>query len=166
MAVRRIENIIIHCSDSGWGCTREIRKWHTTPPRNWRDVGYHFIITNGPVLSGFYLPALDGQIECGRYLDETRFMDDLEAGAHALGYNEYSVGVCLVGKESFTELQGHALRNLLFNLTNVYDIKAESILGHNETESGRQQGKTCPNFDVAQWRLWLKGSRDVPLLPR
>ena len=23
----------------------EIRKWHTDPPRNWDDIGYHFVIT-------------------------------------------------------------------------------------------------------------------------
>jgi N-acetylmuramoyl-L-alanine amidase len=164
--LRKIQNIIIHCSDSGWGCAREIRKWHTTPPRNWRDIGYHFVIQNGHPLSGFYLPALDGQIECGRYLDENSFLEDLEKGAHTLGYNGNSIGICLVGKHQFTIEQNHTLRNLLNNLVEIYDIKPENVLGHNETSSGKEQGKTCPNFDVAEWRAWLIDGNDAPRLPR
>ena len=40
--------IVVHCARTkpsmDIGAT-EIRKWHTDPPRNWDDIGYHFVIT-------------------------------------------------------------------------------------------------------------------------
>ncbi|GFP28973.1 hypothetical protein HKBW3S33_02389, partial [Candidatus Hakubella thermalkaliphila] len=78
-------NIIIHCSDSEWGCAREIRKWHLE--RGWKDIGYHFVILNGKVLPRLHLPAIDGSIECGRILNETLTVETDEVGSHALGYN-------------------------------------------------------------------------------
>ncbi|MBT9170627.1 MAG: hypothetical protein DDT18_00971 [Actinobacteria bacterium] len=139
-------NIILHCSDSEWGSAREIRKWHLA--RGWRDIGYHFIILNGRVLSRLYLPALDGSVECGRMLNESLTVEADEVGSHALGYNNRSIGICLIGKTQFTSQQLSSLISLLKDLVKRYKIKVENILGHYETKSGREQGKTCPNFDV------------------
>jgi N-acetyl-anhydromuramyl-L-alanine amidase AmpD len=49
-----------------------------------------------------------------------------------------------------------ALKYLLFDLCRHYGIPVENVLGHCETDSGKAQGKTCPDFDVAALRMWLK----------
>jgi len=154
MAKRRIENIIVHCSDSEFGCAREIRNWHLK--RGFRDIGYHFVILNGAPIKGMKLDCLDGQIECGRYLDEDTFIEDLEVGAHALGYNDKSIGVCLIGVKDFTPKQMNSLYDLLMGLMTMYNLKPDSILGHRETEIGKKEGKTCPNFDIEHFREIIK----------
>jgi hypothetical protein len=160
-----IMNIIIHCSDSDWGCAREIRKWHTDAPpkgRGWSDIGYHFVIQNGKILSDTYLATCDGAVECGRKLDADMEIEPDEMGIHCLGYNDHSIGVCVIGKRedkwtTFTTEQMFSLRELVGELCRKYGIPADNVLGHCETESGKAQGKTCPDFDVAAIRTWLKG---------
>jgi len=153
--MRKIENIVIHCSDSAFGCVREIRNWHLE--RGFKDIGYHFVILNGYITSGYYLSCLDGMIECGRYLDEDLFIEPNEVGAHALGYNDKSVGICLIGVKHFTVAQMNSLLELLKNIMDIYNIIANDVLGHYETASGKAQGKTCPNFDVEDIRRILRG---------
>ena len=155
-----ITNIVVHCSDSEWGTAREIKKWHTMPipeGRGWSDIGYHWVIQNGKPTPHQILPALDGSIECGRYLDEDNIIEADEMGIHCLGYNLNSIGICLIGIEVFTIKQFDALKNLLLDLCRNHNIPADNVLGHFETESGKAQGKTCPNFQVADFRTWLKG---------
>lgn len=145
---RSVRKIIIHCSDSEWGSASEIRKWHLA--NNWsdinniNDVGYHFVISNGMIKPSLYLPALDGTIETGR---------DIElAGAHARGDNHDSIGICLIGRHSFTRDQYISLYTLLDSLCRLFSVPYENIMGHYETDSGLSQGKTCPNFNVANIR--------------
>jgi N-acetylmuramoyl-L-alanine amidase len=149
--LRQVNNIIIHCSDSLWGCAREIRQWHLA--RGFSDIGYHFVILNGvPTFNHqknmHRIPVLDGSIEAGRYLDDDGFISDVEVGAHCLGYNDHSIGVCLVGAHDFTAKQMEALYRLLVDLSIAYHIPAQNILGHYETASGKAEGKTCPNLDM------------------
>lgn len=151
----QIEYIVIHCSASLWGCAREIRRWHLE--RGWRDIGYQFVILNGRPSSKMYIPVLDGSVECGRDLDEDMFLTGDEVGAHALGYNAKSIGVCLIGaRGSFTPDQKASLHKLLKNLCAAYDVPYENVIGHYETESGKAQGKTCPDFDVSLLRRILE----------
>jgi len=157
--LRRIENIIIHCSDSLWGCAREIRQWHLK--RGWSDIGYHFVILNGkPTFSHsknqLIVPALDGAIECGRYLDDDIYIAGREQGAHALGYNRDSIGLCLIGVDDFTEKEMASLHRLTSDLMMLYQIPVNKVKGHCETKSGREQGKTCPNIDMDSVRWTLK----------
>jgi len=158
--MRNISNIIIHCSDSPWGCTREIRQWHLK--RGFSDIGYHFVILNGrPTFNhsknNVYIPALDGSVECGRYLDDDDFLSDREVGAHTLGYNTDSIGICLIGVNQFTDRQQVVLRGLCLNLIGLYNLSVSHILGHYETESGKKEGKTCPNIDIGAFRLSFIG---------
>ena len=97
--------------------------------------------------------TLDGMIECGRQLNDDGFIDDVELGAHALGYNASSVGICLIGDKAFSPDQFNALQRLMKELMQKWNLPKEAILGHCETESGKAQGKTCPNFDMN----WLRG---------
>lgn len=156
---RKIDNIILHCSDSPFGCAREIRKWHMD--KGWRDIGYHFVVNNGYPIAGFYIEPFDGSIECGRYLDEDKFIEENEVGAHALGYNAFSIGVCMIGKTSFSQKQLHATVKLITRLMAIYDVKAVNVIGHYETEKGKAQGKTCPNINMVKFREYLSGHSGV-----
>jgi len=163
----QIKNIILHCSASNWGSMREINKWHKARFSMTEDllyVGYHFVILNGRILPELYLPSLNGAIEPARRLDEDRFIENNETGAHAMGYNLGSIGVCMIGQRdpetghlSFTPAQFDALKELLTDLCKQYGLGADSVLGHCETEQGKAQGKTCPDFNVADLRTWLRG---------
>lgn len=147
----RITNIVIHCSDSDWGCAREIRRWHQK--KGWRDIGYHFVILNGRPKPDLFLGALVGSIEAGRDLDGDDVIEENEVGAHALGYNGNSVGICLIGKgPRFLETQLAALESLCKALMARYNVPPTNVLGHYQTASGKKEGKTCPNFDVTKWR--------------
>lgn len=135
--------IIVHCSatkpsmDIG---VEEIRRWHTQE-RGWEDIGYHFVVRR------------DGTIENGR--DETMI------GAHAPGFNQHSIGICLVGGLSedgkydefnFTDIQMYQLKQLITDLRNKYEKQEGKIevLGHNEVTTA----KTCPTFNVPAWLMF------------
>lgn len=114
---------IIHCSDSPQGRgdnAKTIHRWHQQ--RGWDGIGYHYVILE------------DGTIENGRPL--------YWEGSHAKGFNNY-IGICLIGKDTFTMKQMEELSNLLVKLAKDDKIDPEKILGHYEVST-----KTCPNFDV------------------
>ncbi len=144
--MKLLTNIIIHISDSEWGCAREIEKWHKA--RGFKTLGYHLVVLNAKILPDLTLPALNGSIEVGRYLDGDLFVEDNEIGAHALGYNDKSIGVCVIGKTGWTVSQEMSVIYLCRNLMKHFNIPVENILGHCETASGKAQGKTCPNYPM------------------
>ena len=120
--MRDIDTVIIHCSDTPNNMdigTATIREWHLE--RGWDDVGYHYIIRR------------DGTTEVGR--QESRI------GAHCLGKNYRSVGICLVGRDKFTKEQFHSLEQLVQDLRKRYDVI--DVAGHH-----KYSNKTCPNFKV------------------
>ena len=134
--MRKINRIIVHCSDSLWGDAAEIDRWHRG--RGWKGIGYHFVILNCyPTYDRYSLrnPArmFDGTVERGRPLGET--------GAHCRGHNTDSIGICLIGKETFTSRQVEALLHLVTVLRGVYgDIPVEP--------HSKYSKKTCPNLDL------------------
>jgi len=147
MMTRKIEQIIIHCSDSKWGSAAEIRKWHLE--RAFDDIGYHFVISNGRIKPDLFITSIDGSVETGRLVETP--------GAHARGENQNSIGICLIGKSRFTDSQLHSLLALLDDLCGQYCINYKNIKGHYETQSGIKQGKSCPNFNVNFLREHLRG---------
>lgn len=153
----KIKNIIVHCSDSSWGSAAEIRGWHLK--KGWRDIGYHFVILNGVVRPNFLISCMDGSIEVGRRLDEDLYLEEMEAGAHTLGYNKNSIGICLIGKETFTDRQFESLVLLLESLMARYELDMDAVLGHCETASGIKQGKSCPNFSMSAVKGLMFSSR-------
>lgn len=144
--MKRIENIILHCSDSAWGSASEIRRWHLA--NGWKDIGYHFVICNGQIRPDFYVPEIDGSLEVGRYLDGDSFISDNEVGAHTLGYNANSIGIVFIGKNRFSEAQFWKGKNLVEFLLNKYSLKASDVYGHYE----KQKGKLCPCFEMNWYR--------------
>lgn len=130
---KETNHVIVHCAatkpsmDVG---VREIRQWHKE--RGFLDIGYHFVIRR------------NGTIEDGR--------DVNQVGAHTVGQNETSVGVCLVGgvddklqpQANFTPQQMDTLRKLLGDLKVLFPQAV--VKGHRDFAA-----KACPSFDVKRW---------------
>lgn len=129
--MRKITEIIIHCADTPNGKefhNTDIDRWHKE--RGWTGIGYHWVI------------CVDGAVEAGRHPDV--------AGAHAVGHNQYSLGICLIGRDEFTQAQWDSLAYLVKGLKR--EFPEAKVLGHYQVN---KDGKTCPNFDVAEW--WNNG---------
>ena len=68
--MRKIDTIVVHCSDSAWGSAKVIDQWHRD--RGWRMIGYHYVINNGHQSSkAKYNPEKDGLLEIDVYQDAT-----------------------------------------------------------------------------------------------
>ncbi|MGE4319642.1 MAG: N-acetylmuramoyl-L-alanine amidase [Deferribacterales bacterium] len=144
----KFTNIIVHCSDSTFGSAAVIRQWHLE--RGWKDIGYHFVIVNGQLVPDLKIPQMDGHIEVGRVINGDNLITGNEIGAHALGYNDKSVGICLIGVKAFSVAQMASLTTLVTHLCKTFNIIPANVLGHYET--AQAHGKTCPNFDVSTLR--------------
>lgn len=126
-----IKFIIVHCSATPEGRDvgmTEIDRWHRQ--RGFARIGYHYVI------------RLDGTIERGRPEDCV--------GAHCLGKNGCSIGVCYIGgvsrdghtpKDTRTPAQRTALKQLLSDLKRRYP--RAKICGHRDFAA-----KECPSFDA------------------
>ena len=124
---KNIKLLIVHCSDTHNSMdlgAADIHKMHLG--FGWDGIGYHKIIKRS------------GEIENGR--------PEYWVGAHVKGKNDISLGVCLIGKDSFTKKQFESLEKVLKNWKFLYP-KAK-IVGHKDTGNTI---KTCPNFDVIAW---------------
>lgn len=128
--MRHIDEIIIHCAATVEGkhfTVEDIDRWHKE--RGWKGIGYHYVI------------YLDGSVHKGR--------PDEEIGAHTVGHNKNSIGICYIGglnskklpADTRTPEQKEALRNLIEELKHKYPIK--KISGHY-----MYANKACPCFDV------------------
>ena len=129
--MRKINLIIVHCSATPEGkdfTVDDITRWHKA--RGFKTIGYHFIIYR------------DGSIHKGRPVSEE--------GAHCVGHNANSIGVCYIGglaadgktpKDTRTDAQKSSLRELVAKLKAEYP--GITVHGHNEFAN-----KACPCFDV------------------
>lgn len=128
--MRKIDKIILHCAATKEGqhfTVEDIDRWHKQ--RGFNKIGYHFVI------------YLDGSVHKGR--------DIAEIGAHCLGQNANSIGICYIGgldangkpKDTRTDAQKAALKTLVDDLSVKYS--SATIHGHNEFAN-----KACPCFDV------------------
>ncbi len=130
--MRKVNKIIVHCSATREGqdiTVDTIRKWHVEG-RGWSDIGYHFYID------------INGKIWKGRNIDKS--------GAHTLGENKSSIGLCYCGgvetdgktpKDTRTEQQKESLLHVLKTLKAMFPDA--SIHSHNEFAN-----KACPSFDA------------------
>lgn len=118
-----IGKIVVHCSDSphGRGDNAEtIHGWHKE--RDFDGIGYHYVIIES------------GEVQAGR--------PHYWTGAHVRGHNTGSLGICLIGMDTFTHGQMKALRELLRALHAQYPDAI--ICGHRDLDDS----KLCPNFEV------------------
>ena len=133
--------IIIHCSATREGQdikAKTIKQWHLQ--RGFADIGYHYIID------------LDGTIEKGR--------DESLVGAHCVGKNAISIGICYVGgcdknlkpKDTRTDAQKKAMKTLVHQLMKKYNIPLNNVYGHDQFSSYKE----CPSVKIEQLREDLK----------
>ena len=125
-----IKFLIVHCSDTNNDLTAaDIHKMHLN--FGWDGIGYHKVILR------------NGKVENGR--------PEYWIGAHVKGKNAESLGVCLIGRDKFTNKQLKSLELTLKRWKLTY-TKAR-IIGHCDVI---KTNKTCPNFDVISWAQNLK----------
>ena len=145
--MRKIKNIILHCSDSEFGNVKIITDWHKQ--RGWRTIGYSYVICSGEYENKNYDIEYDGLIEGGRDLNNDPYIDGLEQGAHAKYFNRDSIGICLIGKDKFTPKQFESLTYLIKMWEKMIpDIK---VIGHYEIN----KNKSCPNINMDIMRSYL-----------
>jgi N-acetylmuramoyl-L-alanine amidase len=153
--MRPITGIVVHCSASSFGDAETIRRWHTDPPptgRGWKDIGYHYVILGGRrTAKRGYARADDGFISLGRDLDGDGNVGE-EIGAHALGLNATTIGICLIGNDpaDFTGRQVATAEALVAGLCLRFGLTERNVLGHNEVPSGAH--KACPVIDMHLFR--------------
>jgi len=120
---RQWRYIVVHHSATDDGNAETFDAYHRR--RGWEGLGYHFVIDNGR-------GGPDGRIEVGpRWRAQ-------KCGAHTGGtpgneYNEYGIGICLVGdftKTGPSSAQLSSLRRLVSYLASEYHIPPERIIGH------------------------------------
>lgn len=163
---RDVNLIVIHCSASPDGASlfageagkpgfktpaQTIDAWHAARgfrrTLEWRkrqnpelgSIGYHWLIyTNGAIASG-------------RAIDEV--------GAHVVGSNLRSIGICMLGTGRFTLGQWQSLKALIESLELKYP--GARLCGHRDLSPDLDGDKivepwewlkTCPGFDVEAWK--------------
>lgn len=126
-----VTEIIVHCTATKEGqsvTVADVDRWHKA--KGWAGIGYH------------YLVYLDGTIHQGR--------SENKIGAHCVGHNSHSIGVCYVGgiandgktaKDTRTEAQKAGLLKILKELKARYPNA--KIYGHRDFAA-----KACPCFDA------------------
>ena len=139
--------IVLHCSDSGFGNAALIAKWHALPKpegRGWSGIGYHYVVLNGWLSSTVYNPDFNGYIETGRPLNNDPVVTGNEQGAHVLGYNTNSAGICLIGKSGeFTDEQLNAALELVYRMEQqFYEIE---LLQHSDLDKKKP---FCAGLDM------------------
>ena len=148
MNPKKIMYLLIHTSVSKWGDVEDITEWHKD--RGFETIGYHKVIVNQypdyrDLKDGTPRNAKDGEVHEGRSLKYV--------GAHCPGYNNRSIGICLIGADGrYTAKQLASLDALCRDLMAKFGIPAANILGHGETPNGKAQGKTCPDLDMKALR--------------
>ena len=136
--MRSITMIVIHCSavkPEQRSSAKDIDDWHRK--RGWKCIGYHFVVRR------------DGTVETGRRLDEV--------GAHVVGHNRHSIGICYEGgydsagepDDTRTLKQVEALRELVERMHAYFPDAI--IVGHHDLDPS----KKCPCFDAVSeyWDL-------------
>ncbi len=129
--MRQINEIIVHCAATREGrdfTVEDITRWHKA--RGFATIGYHYVIYR------------DGSIHEGRPLEQI--------GAHCVGHNKHSIGICYIGgcasdgktpKDTRTPEQKEALLALLRRLKARFPNA--TIYGHRDFAA-----KACPSFDA------------------
>ena len=136
--------IIIHHSASNAGNAAVFDHMHRA--KGWDGVAYHFVITNGH-------GGPDGALEVSpRWWKQKH---GAHAGALPAGqdpeerniYNEFGIGICLVGNfehHAPTAHQLSTLTKLVIRLRQKFNIPAENIMGHRHVKSTECPGTCFP----------------------
>jgi len=139
--------IIIHHSATPDSITRNwnaIREYHIRV-NGWKDIGYHRGIEN-----------VNGKLTVHKGRDIGQI------GAHAVGFNAKSIGICLVGNYDLYPVSEDRLSLLALvcrELQKQYSIPRAQVIGHRETYPirGVPVEKSCPGelFNMDEFRKRL-----------
>jgi len=129
--MRKIDLIVIHCSATRCNRPYPVTTLISDHDKRFGFTGYHYYITR------------DGKTYQTRH--------EQLVGAHAVGYNQHSIGVCYEGgynargqpADTRTEAQKASMRRLLKDLMKRFP--AAEVLGHRDLPGVH---KDCPCYDV------------------
>ena len=123
----KVQKIVLHHSltkDSKTVSWAAIRRYHVQT-LGWSAIGYHY---------GIELVGFDYEILVGRLMNQV--------GAHCIGLNRESLGICFIGNFDTEDPEESMLivgRGLVKSLLEVFNLGIEDIVGHNQYSN-----KTCP----------------------
>lgn len=115
--------IILHHADAITCTVEDIHRWHLN--NGWTGIGYHYFVKK------------DGTIYRGR--------PENVVGAHAIGANTNSIGICAEGNyeiETMPEVQKNAIKELIADIKSRYGNL--EIKGHKEVSNTSCPGKNYP----------------------
>lgn len=130
--LKEVKYLVVHCTATRLSqrvSVEDIDRWHKA--QGWSGIGYHWYVDR------------DGHIFPGR--------SEREAGAHVIGYNHCSIGICYEGgldeqgnsADTRTPAQKAALLLIIKDLKQSYPNAV--ILGHRDFPGVH---KDCPCFDA------------------
>ena len=138
---RTIDAIYLHCTATSPGVpvsVEAIRRYHVDV-RGFSDIGYHYVVQP------------NGERCSGRLIDRK--------GAHVLGDNDHSIGVCMVGNwdeaiPTRDDPQIWATGELIAKLCVLYDIPPDpwTVILHRDAHKQRvmvpNPHKSCPGANI------------------
>ena len=130
--LKEVKYLVVHCTATKLSqrvSVEDIDRWHKA--QGWSGIGYHWYVDR------------DGHIFPGR--------SEREAGAHVIGYNHCSIGICYEGgldeqgisADTRTPSQKAALLFIIKYLKQSYPNAI--VLGHRDFPGVH---KDCPCFDA------------------
>jgi hypothetical protein len=142
--------IVVHHSADAVGGAARIDAAHRA--RGWDGVGYDFVVGNGS-------DTPDGAIETTFRWREQR------DGAHAKGWNDVAIGICLVGNFEETDptpRQRETLVTLVRHLRRRFSIPGERVIGHGAVGATQCPGRRLPLKEIV---AETDPAPDVPAAP-
>ncbi len=142
--------IVLHHTGTDAGSVESIHRAHLRRKdkygRHWLGIGYHFVVGNGNGMG-------DGEVE-----PTFRWKQQIQ-GAHAgvSEYNEYGIGIALVGnfeKHRPTSRQLASVEQLVSALCRRYGIPPERVLGHRDIKATACPGRLFPLEEIRQQILF------------
>ena len=126
--------LVVHCSATRCDRNFSVERLIETGMEKWGQPSYHYYVRR----NGTIIPILSESVR----------------GAHAVGYNYCSIGICYEGgydangdaADTRTELQKHALYELLKQLRE--DYPRARIIGHRELPGVH---KACPCYSMDEY---------------
>ncbi|KYN04238.1 Peptidoglycan recognition protein 3 [Cyphomyrmex costatus] len=159
MPIRPVPYVVVHhggipkyCQDQE-SCSKLVKDYQDLhlDERGWWDIGYNFIIGE------------DGNVYKGRGWHYT--------GAHAIGYNTQSIGICIIGDFSDflpNEAALKALKKLIDCGVSLGKIRNNyNVIGHRQVRDTVCPGENSPNIiSRAEWgALPPKSQSNLKLKP-
>ena len=133
---QKTDYIVLHHAEASKCSAKQIDEWHKA--NGWIGIGYHYFVKK------------DGSIYRGRPM--------WSVGAHVLGRNDCSLGICAEGSymtETMPDAQKKSIAELLDYLKKHYYPEAK-IVGHREIGDSNCPGKNYPLDELKNYKDVLK----------